>query len=355
MSRYRLFKKILPGLLPLIVFILVDEFYGTSAGLIVAVCFGIAQLIYSYLREKVFDKFTLYDTLLIVALGIVSYALDNDIFFKLKPALVGAILCVLLGISAFTKVNLLALMSKRYLEGVELKEEQEKQFKRSLRALFIIFSFHTLLVLYSAFFLSKEAWAFISTVLFYMLFGAYFIFELLKNWLRNRKYKNEEWLPLVDEKGNITGKAPRSVVHADKNLLHPVVHLQVVNSKKQLYLQKRPMSKLSQPGKWDASVTGHVAVNENVESALKREAKEEIGLENLNLVPVCSYILKTENESELVFLSFAKYDGEVRFNPDEVDDGRFWNLSEINSSLKSGIFTPGFLTNLQILKKNSLI
>jgi len=355
MNRLQLFKKILPGLLPLIVFILVDEFYGTSAGLVVAVCFGVAQLIYSYAREKVFDKFTLYDTLLIIALGIVSYALDNDIFFKLKPALVGVILCLLLGISAFTRVNILALMSKRYLEGVELKDEQEKQFKRSLRALFIIFTLHTLLVLYSAFFMSKEAWAFISTALFYMLFGAYFIYELLRNRLRYYKYKSEEWLPLVDGKGNITGKAPRSVVHADKNLLHPVVHLQVVNSKKQLYLQKRPMSKSSQPGKWDASVTGHVAVNENVGSALIREAKEEIGLENFNPVPVCSYILETGNESELVFLSFAKYDGEVKFNPGEVDDGRFWNLSEINSRLKSDIFTPGFITNLQILKKNSLI
>jgi hypothetical protein len=41
MKRTQLLKILLPGLLPLIVFILVDEFYGTTAGLIVAVAFGI--------------------------------------------------------------------------------------------------------------------------------------------------------------------------------------------------------------------------------------------------------------------------------------------------------------------------
>jgi len=207
-NKFQLLKKFLPGLLPLIVFIVVDEIWGTTPGLIVAVCFGIAQLLFTYIKDKVFDKFTLFDTLLIVILGAVSYILDNDIFFKLKPALIGVILCIVLGISAFSKLNIFALMSKRYFDGLNINEEQLKQFNRSLKILFFIFLFHTLLVFYSAFYMSKEAWAFISTILFYLLFGAYFVYELLKNKIKNRKYNNEEWLPLVDEKGKILGKAP---------------------------------------------------------------------------------------------------------------------------------------------------
>jgi len=41
MSRYQLHKKLLPSLFPLIVFVLVDEIYETSAGLIAAVIPGI--------------------------------------------------------------------------------------------------------------------------------------------------------------------------------------------------------------------------------------------------------------------------------------------------------------------------
>ncbi|HZL76133.1 MAG TPA: NTP pyrophosphohydrolase, partial [Bacteroidales bacterium] len=36
----------------------------------------------------------------------------------------------------------------------------------------------------------------------------------------------DEWFPVVDEEGNTTGKALRSVCHDGKSmLLHPVVHL----------------------------------------------------------------------------------------------------------------------------------
>jgi isopentenyldiphosphate isomerase/intracellular septation protein A len=355
MNKYKLLKILLPSLFPLIVFILVDEIYGTSAGLIVAVGFGIAQLFFTYFKDKVFDKFTLFDTALIVILGGISYLLENDIFFKLKPALVGAILCILLGVSAFSKFNVFTLMSKRYFEGINFNDEQVKQLNRSIKTLFFIFSFHTLLVLYSAFFMSKEVWAFISTALFYMLFGVYFVYELLRNQIKNLRYRKEEWLPLVDEKGKIVGKAPRSIVHQNKELLHPVVHLHVINKKKQLYLQKRLSTKLVQPGKWDTSVGGHVTVDENVEISLKREAEEEIGISNFNAVLLCQYIWKTEIESELVFLFYAHYDGEITYNKNEIEDGRFWNLSELNNKIGKGLLTPNLEIEYDLLKQQSII
>jgi isopentenyldiphosphate isomerase/intracellular septation protein A len=355
MNRYHLFKKLLPSLLPLIVFIVVDEMYGTSAGLIVAVSFGIAQLLLTYLKDKVFDKFTLFDTVLIVILGSISYILDNDIFFKLKPALVGTIFCLILGISAFSKWNVFAVMSKRYMDGISLNDEQVKQFNGSIKALFYIFSFHTILILYSALFMSKEAWAFISTILFYLLFGIYFLYEFMKININNHKYRKEEWLPLVDDKGKIIGQAPRSVVHKNKDLLHPVVHLHVINKDKQLYLQKRPATKLVQPGKWDTAVGGHVAVNETIEMSLKREAGEEIGINDFSEIPVCQYIWKTEIESELIFLFYTEYDGEIKFDTNEVEDGRFWKITELNDRLRDGSFTPNFEVEFNILKKHSII
>lgn len=115
------------------------------------------------------------------------------------------------------------------------------------------------------------------------------------------------------------------------------------------------MNRPSQPGKWDASVTGHVSIDETVDTALLRESEEEIGLLNFKAVAVCKYVLKSDNESQLVFLFFLKYDGELKPNPDEVDEGRFWKISEVNAHLGTGIFTPGFETDFAILKKASLI
>lgn len=355
MNRTQLLKILLPGLLPLIVFILVDEFYGTTAGLIVAVAFGAGQLLLTYAKEKFFDTFVLFDTLLIVALGGISLLLENDIFFKLKPAVIGAILCAVLGVSGFSSTNLFAMMSRRYMKGIEIDDAQIRQLTRSARILFVLFSFHTALVVYAAFFLSTEAWAFISTVLFYLLFGGYFLVEFVNAQLALRRYKKEEWLPLVDEKGKVIGKAPRSVVHMNKEMLHPVVHLHVINDQKELFLQKRSMTKKAEPGKWDTSVGGHVAWGETVESALKRECEEELGLRDVFPIPTGQYVYRGVNESELVFVFTLSYSGAFTIDSEEIEEGRFWRMDEIEKHIPAGIFTPSLLTEYEGLKRSRLL
>lgn len=180
MNRFTILKTMLPSLLPLLVFILADEIWGTKVGIVVALIFGIAEFIYIRIRENRSDKFVLADTALLVALGGVSLLLENAIFFKLKPAFIGIIFCVILGFSAFSKRNILLMMSKRYMKGVEIDEYVVEKMRISTRNMFWIFSFHTALVAYSAFFLSERAWAFISTGLFYIIFGVYFAFEIIQ-------------------------------------------------------------------------------------------------------------------------------------------------------------------------------
>jgi len=254
MNQRKLLLQLLPGFIPLFVFLIADELWGTKVGLAVAIASGIIELAYYWIKDRKFDKFILFDTLLIIVLGVVSIVLDNDVFFKLKPALIGVLTCAILGVSVFTPSNFLMNMSKRYMKGIEISEAQQRQMKNNMKILFFLFVAYTILVFYSVWFMSKEAWSFISGGLFYILFGVYFVFELIKSRIAQNKLKNEEWLPLLNEKGEVIGKAPRSVCHSSKDYLHPVVHLHVLNSKGELYLQKRPMDKTIQPGKWDTAV-----------------------------------------------------------------------------------------------------
>ena len=157
---------------------------------------------------------------------------------------------------------------------------------------------------------------------------------------------NEELFPLVDEQGNILGAATRGECHNGSKKLHPVVHLHVFNPEGQLYLQKRPEWKDIQPGKWDTAVGGHIDLGENVEQALFREAKEELGITEFQPELLTSYVFESTRERELVYVHRTTYSGPIRPS-DELDGGRFWRIEEIKDNIGKGVFTPNFENEFQ--------
>ncbi|HNX23655.1 MAG TPA: septation protein IspZ [Spirochaetota bacterium] len=174
-------KQMLPGLLPLFIFMVADEIWGTRTGLCVAVIFGVAELIITRIKDGKYDRFIIFDTAFLVILGLISILLENDIFFKLKPALMELILCAIIAVSAFSPSNLVLAMSQRYMKNmkVTLNEAGIKAMKRMLKIILLILSLHTILTVYSAFYMSNEAWLFISGGLFYIIFAVMFTGQIL--------------------------------------------------------------------------------------------------------------------------------------------------------------------------------
>ena len=153
--------------------------------------------------------------------------------------------------------------------------------------------------------------------------------------------RQDELLPLVDENGNITGAATRGECHNGSMMMHPVVHLHVFNSKGELYLQKRPVWKDIQPGKWDTAVGGHIDLGEHVEQALFREAGEELGIEGFTPEALPQYVFRSACECEMVYPYKTVYDKDIRPS-EETSGGRFWSMDEIRESIGKDILTPNF-------------
>jgi len=152
---------------------------------------------------------------------------------------------------------------------------------------------------------------------------------------------NKEYFDIIDSSGKIIGKSSREECHSDKSLAHRVVHVLVFNSKGELFLQKRSMNKDIQPGKWDTSVGGHLHFGETFEQAVCREMKEELGI----IAPVkylYDYWMYSQVETEYVRTYMCIYDKTFNFDPDEIDEGRFWNREEIEKNIGKSIFTPNF-------------
>ena len=91
-----------------------------------------------------------------------------------------------------------------------------------------------------------------------------------------------EMVPVVEENGLVIGQATRQSVHDGSKLMHPVIHLHIINREGCLYIQKRSMKKDLLPGRWDTAVGGHVDYGETLEEALYREASEELGFRDSN-------------------------------------------------------------------------
>jgi isopentenyldiphosphate isomerase len=164
----------------------------------------------------------------------------------------------------------------------------------------------------------------------------------------------DELFPVVDEEGNEISIAPRSICHDGKSkLLHPVVHLHLLNSKGELFLQKRASTKDLLPGKWDTSIGGHVSPGESAEEALKREAYEELGLKNFKQHFIKKYIWESPRERELVYSFTGSSEEPPEINKNEIEEGRFWTIHEINENIGKNIFTPNFEHEFNMLFKIS--
>ncbi len=153
---------------------------------------------------------------------------------------------------------------------------------------------------------------------------------------------SEELFPIVDEQGRTLGRITRGEAHNGSRTLHPVVHLHLFNSRGELYLQRRPLWKDIQPGRWDTACGGHMAYGETPEQALRREVSEELGIIDYSPIALGHYVFDSKRERELVYVNKAVYDGTVTPSKEELDGGRFWSREEIVNAMGKGILTPNF-------------
>ena len=163
-----------------------------------------------------------------------------------------------------------------------------------------------------------------------------------------------EWFPIVLPSSMVVGRSTREYCHGGSKPLHPVIHIHIIDRFSRIYLQKRSMRKDIQPGKWDTAVGGHVSYGESLIEAVYREASEELGFTEFNPIYLETYEFESSVEREMVNVFAAVGSYELHPDLDEVDEGRWWELADIDANIGKGIFTPNFESEFQMIRKSLL-
>ena len=111
-----------------------------------------------------------------------------------------------------------------------------------------------------------------------------------------------DFLPIVNERGNIVGRALYCEIHNGNKVLHPAVHLIVSNSQNEIV----------------AKYCWHVAFGETPEKTLKRRILE-VTSESIKPKLKKQYIREDKNEKELVSVFTVISDGEVLPSSDDKE------------------------------------
>ena len=85
--------------------------------------------------------------------------------------------------------------------------------------------------------------------------------------------------------------------------------------------------------------------------AVHREAEEELKFTDFNPIYLQTYEFESAVEREMVNVFAAVGTYELSPDLDEVDEGRWWSIEDIDQALGKNILTPNFESEFKMIRK----
>lgn len=150
--------------------------------------------------------------------------------------------------------------------------------------------------------------------------------------------KKEEYIAIVDDNDNLIGVEERRKVH-QQGLLHRESYAFLFNKEKELLLTKTGDKKLL-----DCSSAGHFSSNEDYETGILREIKEEVGYKinksDLKEIFKLKFNTKTKQKINKRFVKLFEINKDVAINDFKIDNKeiieiQFMSLEKLKSKTKN--------------------
>lgn len=156
---------------------------------------------------------------------------------------------------------------------------------------------------------------------------------------------SEEMLDVYTRDGKYIGIRTRAECHTENpGFYHKPAWSWVYNSKGEILIQKRAMSKKRFAGYWDMACAGHVDAGETPMEGAIREAKEEIGLDvSEKDIKFMGELIEDEDYWEIGQIFFIKADKDINefiLDKNEVEEVKWISFDELKELLYSDIWAP---------------
>ena len=157
-----------------------------------------------------------------------------------------------------------------------------------------------------------------------------------------------ETVQIVDE-NNVEIAATARWIMREQKLIHRASYILVFNQAKDLYVQKRTMTKDIYPGYYDVAAGGVILAGETYEEGAKRELEEELGIAGAVLTPCFDHFYEDGDNKVWGRVFRCRHEGPFTLQEEEIESAGFMDIMQVLESADRELFTPDGLEILQRL------
>lgn len=343
------------GLIPLLVYLGLHTFLGESTSLLISISVAIVSEVcmQHFFRSRLFTiPFMISILSLLLTFFIwfftAKFFLHTYIYSVIFEIFI--IIFILLALVNKVSINVHILLKKDTIQKTFVSD-----FFSSARYVQYLLIAHLLIVLlYNMLEINGFdflVYSIIPSVLIFM----HIFYEVMKQILLNARLRKEEWLPIVTERGEVTGKIAKSVSFKMKGkFLHPVVRIALVHNDK-IYLQTRDQNDILSPSKLDYPFEKYMLFEHEINISVRNCLYKIIG-KDLHTHPtfLLKYLYEGESSKRLIFLFVLKVKDENVIKRTSKMTGKFWTAKQIEESFKDELFGECFELEYEYIKNTVL-
>lgn len=342
-----IFRNPALGLVPLFVFSILIALISSRIALSVALFLSLLGVVFVNKQSRLIFEVS---SITFIVSFILSFTTLSDLPTLNKYIVVEIIFVLFVIIARLSKDRLMAKVAKHKNRIIK------NYLKQSFRVAFQVqygLTFH--LLLFFLYFITYNSKVFfvntafmIVTCQIILLF--IIVIETTRLHILSKKLFKEEWLPVVNEAGDVRGRIAKSVTKDLKNrFMHPVVRVALIH-RGAIYLNERDQARLLNPGKLDYPFEKYMEFNDELDAAVRETVRKECGSDELPLRFMLKYTFENDVTKRLIFLYVSEIDDDELFNSISLQKGKLWNISQIEDNIGKNIFSECFELEFEYLK-----